>query len=62
LTKFSSNNIKISIKPKKKNFGTPEEKRKFVEDYCKKKKTELCKNWMLKSSCKFGDKVNIQKI
>mmetsp|Transcript_32795 Transcript_32795/g.29662 ORF Transcript_32795/g.29662 Transcript_32795/m.29662 type:complete len:99 (+) Transcript_32795:400-696(+) len=28
----------------------------FVEDYKRKYKTEMCKNWELKGQCKFGDK------
>ena len=32
----------------------------FVEDYKRKYKTEMCKNWELKGQCKFGDKVSQQ--
>ena len=46
------------MKTKKKVFTTREEKKQFVEDYKKKMKTELCKNWELKGSCKYGEKVN----
>lgn len=35
-----------------------EEKKKFVEDYRKKIKTELCKNFELKGFCKFGGTFN----
>lgn len=38
--------IKInSVKPKKKDFKSPEEKMRFVEEYSRKLKTEMCKNW-----------------
>lgn len=40
-------------KPKKK-FVNKHEKDRFVESYRIKKKTELCKNWELTGSCKFG--------
>ena len=29
---------------------------KFIDDYRKKYKTEMCKNWELKGRCKFGSK------
>jgi len=48
--------FEIDVKPKKKNFATTEERRLFVEDYKRKYKTEMCKNWELKGTCKFGDK------
>jgi hypothetical protein len=35
----------FSVKPKKKVFESAEEKKKFVNDYKKKIKTEMCKNW-----------------
>ena len=47
----------FSVKPKKKSFNTPEEKKKFIQDYTKKIKTEICKNWHTTGYCKFGDKV-----
>ena len=34
-----------------------EERTLFVEDYKKKFKTEMCKNWEIRGACKFGDKV-----
>ncbi|CAD8143361.1 unnamed protein product [Paramecium pentaurelia] len=43
----------IGVKPKSKRFSSSLEKQKFIEEYTKKKKTELCKNFMLKGSCKF---------
>ena len=30
---------------------------KYIEDYKRKVKTELCKNWELKGACKFGNNV-----
>jgi len=48
--------FEIDVKPKKKNFATTEERRLFVEDYKRKYKTEMCKNWELKGKCKFGNK------
>ncbi|KRX04405.1 hypothetical protein PPERSA_05666 [Pseudocohnilembus persalinus] len=48
--------FQIEVKPKKKNFANLEEKRKFIQEYTKKQKTELCKNWETVGSCKFGDK------
>jgi len=50
------NNFEIDVCPKRKKFNTVEERRLFVEDYKRKYKTELCKNWELKKTCKFGDK------
>jgi len=49
-------NFEIDVKPKRKNFATHEERRLFVEDYKRKYKTEMCKNWELKGRCKFGNK------
>jgi len=48
--------FEIDVKPKKKNFANTEERRLFVEDYKRKYKTEMCKNWELKGRCKFGNK------
>jgi hypothetical protein len=48
--------FEIDVKPKKKNFATTEERRLFVEDYKRKYKTEMCKNWELRGRCKFGNK------
>jgi hypothetical protein len=48
--------FEIDVKPKKKNFATSEERRLFVEDYKRKYKTEMCKNWELRGRCKFGNK------
>jgi len=53
---IDSPNFEIDVKPKKKNFATTEERRLFVEDYKRKYKTEMCKNWELKGKCKFGNK------
>lgn len=33
------------------------DKKKFVEEYTRKIKTEMCKNWETTGTCKFGDKV-----
>ncbi|CAK72167.1 unnamed protein product (macronuclear) [Paramecium tetraurelia] len=46
--------FEIGVKPKSRRFSTSVEKYKFIEEYTKKKKTELCKNFTLKGSCKFG--------
>jgi len=51
-----SNTFEIDVCPKRKKFNNAEERRLFVEDYKKKYKTELCKNWELNKVCKFGDK------
>jgi hypothetical protein len=51
-----TNNFEIDVCPKRKKFSTVEERRLFVEDYKRKYKTELCKNWELRKTCKFGDK------
>jgi len=50
------NNFEIDVCPKRKKFNTSEERRLFVEEYKRKYKTELCKNWELRGTCKFGDK------
>lgn len=47
-----------SVKPKPKYFCSPEEKKRFVDDYTRKLKTEMCKNWTTTGQCKFGDKVS----
>ncbi|CAD8081085.1 unnamed protein product [Paramecium sonneborni] len=47
--------FEIDVQPKKKYFETIEEKIQFIEEYTKKKKTELCKNFQLMGFCKFGD-------
>jgi butyrate response factor 1 len=47
----------VSVCPKRKKFNSLEEKKQFVEEYRRKYKTELCKNWELRGTCKFGDKV-----
>ncbi|CAD8049636.1 unnamed protein product [Paramecium sonneborni] len=46
--------FELGVKPKKKLFNSSIEKQLFIEEYTKKKKTELCKNFMLKNTCKFG--------
>ncbi|CAD8158806.1 unnamed protein product [Paramecium octaurelia] len=46
--------IEIGVRSKSRRFSTSVEKQKFIDEYTKKKKTELCKNFMLKGSCKFG--------
>jgi len=52
----SSSRFEIDVKPKRKKFASTEERKQFVEDYKRKHKTELCKNWELRGNCKFGDK------
>ncbi|CAK73085.1 unnamed protein product (macronuclear) [Paramecium tetraurelia] len=47
--------FQIDVQPKRKYFETIEEKRQYIEEYTKKKKTELCKNFELTGFCKFGD-------
>jgi len=53
---FSDSNFEIDVCPKRKKFSNPEERRQFVEEYKRKYKTEMCKNWELRGTCKFGDK------
>jgi len=50
------NSFEIDVQPKRKKFTNPEERRQFVEEYKRKYKTEMCKNWELRGTCKFGDK------
>jgi len=50
------NSFEIDVCPKRKRFSNPEERRQFVEEYKRKYKTEMCKNWELRGTCKFGDK------
>jgi hypothetical protein len=50
------NSFEIDVCPKRKKFNNPEERRQFVEEYRRKYKTEMCKNWELRGRCKFGDK------
>lgn len=45
------------MKPKRKTFQNEEDKKKFIDGFTQKKKTELCKNWELNGSCKYGDNV-----
>jgi len=53
---LSDSNFEIDVCPKRKKFNTVEERRLFIEEYKRKYKTELCKNWELRGVCKFGDK------
>jgi len=53
---FSDALFEIDVCPKRKRFSNPEERRQFVEEYKRKYKTEMCKNWELRGNCKFGDK------
>jgi hypothetical protein len=46
----------IDVKPKRKIFSTTEERMTFIEDYKRKFKTEMCKNFQLKGTCRYGDK------
>jgi len=50
------NSFEIDVCPKRKKFSNPDERRQFVEEYRRKYKTEMCKNWELRGRCKFGDK------
>ena len=50
------NSFEIDVCPKRKKFTNPEERRQFVEEYRRKYKTEMCKNWELRGRCKLGDK------
>jgi len=50
------NSFEIDVCPKRKKFNNPDERRQFVEEYKRKYKTEMCKNWELRGRCKFGDK------
>jgi len=49
-------NFVIDVCPRKKKFNTVEERKVFVEEYKRKYKTEMCKNWELRGNCKFGDR------
>lgn len=49
-------NFEIDVCPKRKRFNNIEEKKMFIEEYKRKYKTELCKNFELRGTCKFGDK------
>eukprot|EP01017_Pseudomicrothorax_dubius_P027374 TRINITY_DN3145_c0_g1_i1.p1 TRINITY_DN3145_c0_g1~~TRINITY_DN3145_c0_g1_i1.p1 ORF type:complete len:218 (+),score=35.17 TRINITY_DN3145_c0_g1_i1:35-688(+) len=49
-------NINIGVRPRRRSFKTDEEKKKFVSEYKKKYKTELCKNWEFSGTCKWGNK------
>jgi hypothetical protein len=51
-----ASSFEIDVCPKRKKFTNPEERRQFVEEYKRKYKTEMCKNWELRGTCKFGDK------
>ncbi|CAD8053789.1 unnamed protein product [Paramecium primaurelia] len=53
-TEVEEDEFEIGVKPTRKIFNSSLEKQQFIEEYTKKKKTELCKNFMLKGSCKFG--------
>ncbi|CAD8134057.1 unnamed protein product [Paramecium octaurelia] len=46
--------FEIGVRPIRKKFNNSLEKQQFIEEYTKKKKTELCKNFTLTGSCKFG--------
>ncbi|CAD8060892.1 unnamed protein product [Paramecium sonneborni] len=46
--------FEIDVKPKRQIFETKEQKKQFIEEYTKKKKTELCKNYEALGYCKFG--------
>eukprot|EP01017_Pseudomicrothorax_dubius_P029241 TRINITY_DN3534_c0_g2_i5.p1 TRINITY_DN3534_c0_g2~~TRINITY_DN3534_c0_g2_i5.p1 ORF type:complete len:198 (-),score=28.92 TRINITY_DN3534_c0_g2_i5:61-654(-) len=48
--------LEIDVRPKRKTFQSKEERLLFVEDYKRKYKTELCKNWTIKGECRYGNK------
>ena len=48
----------INSSTKRRRFNSIEEHQKFVEDYKKKYKTEICKNFEFKGTCHWGDQVN----
>ena len=48
--------FRAAVKKPPRKFSNEEERQQFVEDYSRKFKTELCKNWMAFGSCEFGDK------
>jgi hypothetical protein len=48
--------FEIDVRPKRRKFNNIQERILFVEDYKRKYKTEMCKNWELRGTCKFGDK------
>jgi hypothetical protein len=48
--------FEIDVRPKRRRFSNIQERIIFVEEYKRKYKTELCKNWELRGTCKFGDK------
>lgn len=52
----SGSQFEIDVRPKRRKFNTVQERNQFVEDYKRKYKTEMCKNWELRGACKFGDK------
>lgn len=47
--------FEIDVKPRRRRFNSEEERINFIEDYKKKYKTELCKNFELKGYCKWFD-------
>ncbi|CAD8052920.1 unnamed protein product [Paramecium sonneborni] len=47
--------FEIDVQPKRQKFETKEQKKQFIEEYTKKKKTELCKNYQALGYCKFGN-------
>jgi hypothetical protein len=49
IQKAGGSPLEFDVKPRTKKYNSPEE-------YKKKYKTELCKNFQLKGCCKFGDK------
>jgi len=53
---FEGSNFEIDVRPKRRKFSTVQDRIQFVEEYKRKFKTEMCKNWELKGTCKFGDK------
>eukprot|EP01017_Pseudomicrothorax_dubius_P015768 TRINITY_DN1802_c0_g1_i5.p1 TRINITY_DN1802_c0_g1~~TRINITY_DN1802_c0_g1_i5.p1 ORF type:complete len:175 (-),score=33.79 TRINITY_DN1802_c0_g1_i5:375-899(-) len=50
--------LEIDVCPRRKKFTNAKEREAFVQDYKRKYKTEMCKNWEFKGTCKWGDKVD----
>jgi len=51
-----SGQFEIDVRPKRRKFNNIQERIMFVEEYKRKYKTEMCKNWELRGTCRFGDK------
>jgi len=53
--KQSGRYVEVQYKKPKKTFVSEEEKRRFVQMYRSKEKTEMCKNWEMYAQCKYGN-------